>query len=131
MSKNNNNYKKDIISSFRYSFWGLAYVIKTQKHMRFHFLASIVVLIYSWFMHLTKVEFLILLSVIFFVLVTEMINTAIEITVDIKTQKSNPLAKISKDVAAGCVLLATFNAIIVGLVILGPKTFGLIINYFK
>lgn len=130
MNNNNNQYPRDIISSFRYSMWGLAYVIKTQKHMKFHFLAGILILLFSWFLHLSKIEFLILTFAIFFVLVTEMVNTAIEITVDIKTQRKNPLARISKDVAAGCVLLASLNAVIVGLVILGPKIFWIIVGLF-
>lgn len=118
--------EQPILKSFYYAFSGLAYVLRTQKHMRFHFLAAILVLVLSLFLHLTGVETVILFFSIGLVLITEMVNTSLESMIDLITQEQHPLAKIVKDVAAGCVLVAALNSIVVGLIILLPRLVDLI-----
>ncbi len=56
-----------------------------------------------------------------FVIAAEMLNTAVEAAVDIVTTSFNPLAKVAKDVAAGAVLVATFNAVAVGYIVFAPR----------
>jgi len=50
-----------------------------------------------------------------------MLNTAVEATIDVVTTSFNPLAKVAKDVAAGAVLIATFNAVLVGYMVFAPR----------
>lgn len=123
---------REIIDSFNYAFEGLIYAFFTQRNMRIHFLAAIIILILSLFSSITRLELLILFLTISLVLVMEMINTAIEKVVDLYTGEYDPLARIAKNVAAGAVLVASVNAIIVGYLIfleqLSPLTLNLFIH---
>jgi diacylglycerol kinase (ATP) len=93
---------------------GVAHVFRTQRHMRFHFLVLIIVLLASVIWQLSRVEVMVLLFTVTLVLVAEMFNTAVEAVVDLVTQTYHPLAKFAKDIAAGAVLIAVVNAFIVG-----------------
>ncbi|MGB9780783.1 MAG: diacylglycerol kinase [Caldanaerobacter sp.] len=104
---------RNLIDSFNYAIEGILHAFKTQRNMKIHFGIAIAVLFFSLFMDLTRLEFVAILFAISLVLITEMINTAIETTIDIFLKNYNPMAKIAKDVAAGGVLIASVNAILV------------------
>jgi diacylglycerol kinase (ATP) len=87
--------------------------------MRFHVLASAVVLVVSVLVGVSKLELAILVLVIAAVFVTEMLNTALEFAVDLVTREYHPLAKLAKDVSAGAVLVTSVAALAVGYLILG------------
>jgi len=106
-----------LIDSLNYAFEGIIYALKTQRNMKIHFLVAIIVLIGSLFFDLTRMEILILLLTISMVIVAEMINTSIESTIDLITDKYHIFAKIAKNVAAGAVLIAAINSIIVAYLI--------------
>jgi diacylglycerol kinase (ATP) len=112
---------RSLLDSFNNAFEGIIYAFKTQRNIRLHFLATGGVLILSLLLQLTKLEILILFMTIAFVIVTEMINTALEVTVDLITPEYHPLAAIIKNVSAGAVLVAAVLAIIVGYLIFAPK----------
>lgn len=105
--------KGNLIDSFNYAMRGIVYALKTQRNMRIHFAATIIVIIASLFYKFSRLELLILLFTISLVIIAEMINTAVEKTIDIYTTKYHPLAEIAKNVAAGAVLIASANAIVV------------------
>lgn len=107
------SYFDKLIKSFNYAIEGVIYTLRTQKNMRVHFLAAIVVLIVALFQNFSKIEFVILLATITTVIVAEMINTSVEAVVDMITKEYHPLAKIAKDVAAGAVFITAMNALIV------------------
>jgi len=111
---------RTIIDSFNYAFDGVVYAFKTQRNIRLHCLSAGIVLLVSLVLKLTKVEIIILLGVIAFVIVTEMINTAVEVAIDMITREQHPLAAIAKNVAAGAVLTASFLAAVVGYLIFFP-----------
>lgn len=102
-----------IINSFNYAVEGIIYTLKKERNMKIHFLMGFSVILLSLFFNFTRIELLMLFFTISLVLITEMMNTAIEKTIDMYTEDYHPLAKISKDVAAGAVLIASINAIIV------------------
>jgi diacylglycerol kinase (ATP) len=110
-----------IFDSFNYAFEGLIHVLRTQRNMRVHFLAAAVVLVVALVVNVSKIELIALLISILFVLVTEMVNTAIEGAIDVATSSFDPMAKLAKDIAAGAVLLATINAIAVGYLVFSGK----------
>ena len=62
-----------------------------------------------------------LISNYWFSIATELINTSIEATIDLITDKVHPLAKIAKDTAAAAVLIFGFTAIIIAIIIFVPK----------
>lgn len=121
---------RQIIDSFNYAFEGLIYVFFSQRNMRFHFLAATVVLILSLFSGISRLELLILFLTISLVLIMEMVNTAVEKVVDLFTKEYDPLARIAKNVAAGAVLVASVNAIIVGYLIFVEQLRPLTLNLF-
>ncbi len=108
---------RKLIASFNYAFEGIIYVLKTQRNMQIHFLVTVVILFFSLFFDLSRVEILILLLTISIVIIAEMINTAVEATIDLITDKYNIFAKIAKNVAAGAVLIAAINSIIVAYIL--------------
>jgi len=106
---------KGILQSFGYAIEGIIYTIRTQRNMRIHLGAAIVVLLLSWGLEISIGHLLLVLFSISFVLILELINTAIEATVDLVTDEYHPLAKVAKDVAAGAVLLGVLTTIGIGI----------------
>jgi diacylglycerol kinase (ATP) len=80
-----------------------------------------VVLILAFSYGVTKLELMALLVAISFVLIAEMVNTAIEATIDLSTPSFDPLAKVAKDIAAGAVLIASVNALVVGYLVFADR----------
>lgn len=105
--------KNGLISSFRYAFCGLFYAVKTQRNMRIHVSVAVLTAIFGLLYRLTPLEWIALSCTITFVIVCEMINTAIESCADAATQDYNAYAKIAKDVAAGAVVVAALLAVVV------------------
>ena len=107
-----------LVRSLNNALEGLAYVLKTQRNMRIHFAVAALILVLSAFLDLSRLEFVLLILAIGFVLMTELVNTAVEATIDVVTSTYDPLAKVAKDVAAAAVLLSTLTAAAVGYFVL-------------
>lgn len=110
-------YRRSTLKSFTFAFAGIVHVLRTQRNMKIHFVLAILVLGGSLFFDLSRTEIITLLITISFVLVMEMINTAVEAAIDTFGTAFDPMAKIAKDVAAGAVLLAALNALAVAYLI--------------
>lgn len=91
--------------------------------MKIHIFAMIIVIICGIIFKISKIEWFICFILFAGVISTELINTAIENTVDLITQEKNPKAKIAKDIAAGAVLIWAIFATIIGCMIFIPKMF--------
>ncbi|MBN2453586.1 MAG: diacylglycerol kinase [Candidatus Omnitrophica bacterium] len=102
------------IQSFNAAVEGFIYVLRTERNMRTHFLAAMFFILLGIYLCFSYIEILILTITITLVLVVEMINTAVELTIDMIRPELHPIARVIKDVSAGAVLLASINAIIVG-----------------
>jgi diacylglycerol kinase (ATP) len=110
-----------LLESFNFAFEGIIHVLRTQRNMRIHFMIAAGVLLTALFTGVDRLELIALLLSIAFVLIAEMINTAIEGAVDVSTTSFDPNAKLAKDIAAGAVLIATVNAIAVGYLIFSEQ----------
>jgi diacylglycerol kinase (ATP) len=110
-----------IIQSFNWAFEGVIHVLRTQRNMRIHFALATAVLILAFSYGVTKLELMALLVAISFVLIAEMVNTAIEATIDLATTSFDPLAKMAKDIAAGAVLIAAVNAVVIGYLVFADR----------
>jgi diacylglycerol kinase (ATP) len=110
-----------IIESFNYAFEGIIHVLRTQRNMRIHFATAVVVLVAALATNVTRLELIALLLAIAFVLIAEMINTAIEGAIDVATTSFDPMAKLAKDIAAGAVLIATINALAIGYLVFSSE----------
>ncbi len=111
---------KTWVQSANVAIEGIIYSVKTQRHMRYHLIAALAALVLSLVLNINRTEFIMLCMAIVLVLATEMLNTAIETTVDMISGEYHPLAKIAKDIAAGVVLVASVGALTLGYLILYP-----------
>lgn len=103
-----------ILDSFNYAFEGIIHVLRTQRNMRIHFAIAAGVLIAALALDVSRLELIALLLAIAFVLIAEMINSAVEAAVDVASTSFDPLAKLAKDIAAGSVLIASVIAVAIG-----------------
>lgn len=105
---------------------GISYVTKNEKNFKREIALGIIALILSYILKIDKIEFIIILTMICLVLTAEIINTAIERTVDLVTKEYHELARIAKDVSAGSVLVTSIFALIIGIIIFIPKIITLL-----
>jgi diacylglycerol kinase (ATP) len=113
--------KDSLLHSFRHAFDGLAYVVRCERNMRIHLMIATAVMLLGLWLDLSATDWLLILVAITLVLSGEMLNTVVELIVDLVTREQHPLAKHAKDVAAAAILLASGAAALVGLLTLGPK----------
>jgi diacylglycerol kinase (ATP) len=106
-----------ILDSFNWAFEGIIHVLRTQRNLRIHFAIAIAVIAAAAALGVDRIELIVLLLAIAFVLVAEMVNSAIEGAIDVSTTSFDPNAKLAKDIAAGAVLIASVTAIAVGYLI--------------
>ena len=105
---------RSLLDSFRFALDGLVHVIRTHRHMRYHLVITMAVLSLSVLLQVTKIELIALVVVIGMVLLAELFNSALEVTVDLLTDSYHPVAKVAKDVAGAAMMIATFTAVTVG-----------------
>ncbi len=112
---------KRLGKSFIYASHGIISAYKTEQNLIVHTIALIINIVLMIVLKLSMIECAIIVIVITVVFTSEMFNTAIEYAIDMAMPQIHPLAKISKDVASGAVLISTIGAVIVGLIIYLPK----------
>jgi diacylglycerol kinase (ATP) len=110
-----------VFQSFNYAFEGVIHALRTQRNLRIHFAIAAGVLVLAFVYNVTRLELIALMIAIAFVLIAEMVNSAVEATIDLSTPSFDPLAKIAKDLAAGAVLIAAVNAVAVGYLVLADR----------
>jgi diacylglycerol kinase (ATP) len=108
------------INSVNNAIDGVLHTAKTEKHLRYHLYSAATVLILSFVLGVGRQEFIIITILASIVILAEMINTAIEHTVDLLSPEKRDSAKYAKDIAAGAVLITAFAAAVIGYVILYP-----------
>jgi diacylglycerol kinase (ATP) len=110
-------------NSFKFAFTGIAYLFLYHRNMRIIFLSGIAAFVLGLYFQLKGIELIVLCITITLVFMAEIFNTAIEMMLDMTTTKYHPLIKLVKDIAAAVVLLASLNAVAVGLIIFGKRLF--------
>lgn len=116
------------MASLAVAFSGIGFALRTQSHMRFHAFAALMACTLGLIVSLKPLEWAIILLVIAIVISAEMINTAVEQAVNLASPSIHPVAKAAKDVAAGAVLFAAAISAIIGLLILGPPLWRLLVG---
>lgn len=106
--------KHSLSDSFNNAFEGIVHALKTQRNMKIHFFIAVFVLFAAIFFDISKLELILIVFAIILVIAMELINTAIEIIIDMISSEYRIRAKIVKNISAGAVLMAAINAIIVG-----------------
>lgn len=109
------------IGSFRCALKGTSSAFRSQRNFRIHLAVAAVVLFGGAALGLNRQEFILLLLTVTLVLVTELVNTALEFAMDLVEARDHPVVRHAKDVSAGAVLMAVTGSVVVGALLLGPK----------
>ena len=109
------------IKSFHYAFQGIITFFKNEHNAWIHALAALCVVGLGFYMNLSLNEWCWISFAIGLVIITEMLNTALESLTDLASPEIHPLAKKTKDIAAGAVLIAALIAVVIGMLIFIPK----------
>ena len=113
----------DPLHPFRCALRGIEDAIATQRHLRIHVVVAGCVALFGLLLGLPTVNLVLLLMAIAIVVITELLNSAVELTVDLASPVPHPIARRAKDIAAGAVLIAALVAAVVGVIILAPPLF--------
>ncbi len=100
---------------------GLLWACFDQINLKIQLVCALLAIFLGWYVRLSSVEWLFVISAVAGVFVTELLNTSIEQTTDAITQSYSTYIKRAKDTAAAAVLLASFYALLVALIIFLPK----------
>lgn len=111
------------VASFGHAVRGVGAALRSEVHLQFHALATVVVLGLGFYYGITRLEWALVALAIAGVWTAELVNTAIEALTDLASPEYHPLAGKAKDVAAGAVLLAALGALVVGTLVFGPRIF--------
>jgi diacylglycerol kinase len=115
-----------LFKSFGYALQGLSFAFRTQANFRIHLGITVAVILAGLWLQISLIEWAILVVTMMIVLAAELFNTALEAALDRVSTEEHPLAKVGKDTAAGAVLIGAIGAVIVGLLIFGPRLLALI-----
>jgi diacylglycerol kinase (ATP) len=110
-----------LLQSFNHAFQGVVTAVRHQRNMRVHLVLAFAVLVASVFLNLSRLQLVLIFVAVAFVFITELINSALELVVDMVTDDFDPRAKAAKDMAAGAVLVAAVNALIVAYLVLADR----------
>ncbi|MEA3464148.1 MAG: diacylglycerol kinase family protein [Patescibacteria group bacterium] len=109
-----------LTKSFSYAVKGLVKTFKEEQNLQIQSLAALAVIFLALVFQVSRFEWCLLVLVIGLVILTEIINSAIERTTDVLKPRINSYIKEIKDIMAAAVMLASLIAVIIGIMILGP-----------
>lgn len=112
---------KKFLRSFKFALRGIGIVFTKEFNFVVHVVTSLAVIAAGFAFSISQMEWLIIVVLISGMFSLEMLNTAIERTVDLVTKEYHPLAEQAKDIAAGAVLCYAAGAVIIGMIIFLPK----------
>lgn len=119
---------KKLINSFKCAIQGIIQAMKTEKNVKIHITIMILVIISGIVFKIAKQEWITCIILFGLVISLELVNSAIETTVDIAMPEISEKAKNAKDIAAGAVLVSAISSAIIGLTIFIPKIIEFIKN---
>ena len=119
---------KKLINSFKCAIQGIKQAVKTERNVKIHITIMILVIIAGIVLKINTQEWIICIILFGLVISLELVNSAIEATVDIAIPEINEKAKVAKDVAAGAVLVSAIASAIIGLIIFIPKVIAFCTN---
>ncbi|SFK04450.1 undecaprenol kinase [Brevibacillus centrosporus] len=119
-----------LMRSFSCAWQGIVYTVKTQRNMKIHVAAALLVLAAAWWLQIPRSDVLLVFFSIGLVTSLELVNTAIEAAVDLASPDWHTKAKIAKDAGAGAVLVAAIASVVIGCFIFGPPLYEKMLEWF-
>ncbi len=111
------SFLKNFLNSFRYAFRGIWSILFSERNMRVHLFAAIIVIAFGVYFKITTTEWCIVAICIGMVMSAEIFNSALELLTDLVKPEQHPIAGKVKDAAAGAVLITALSAAVVGILI--------------
>ncbi len=124
MTTDNRNKKGRLVyqlSTFKYAWQGLRYFFDTELKASIHLIAGILAIGLGVFLKISATEWMLIAFAIGSVFIAEIVNTAIELLVDMISREQNRIAGVIKDLAASAVLVASITALTIGLIVFIPR----------
>ncbi len=119
--------KKTVLGTFRNALNGIIYTYSVEINFKIHLLVAVLVLLFSYILELSKMEVIVCILLIGLVLAFELINTVVEMIVDMVEPHEDPLAGMIKDASSGAVLVIAVTSAVIGLIIFIPKLYMLFV----
>ena len=110
--------------SMGFAFEGLRYAFSNQRSLRIESIIAGIIVVIGFALDISRLEWVIVIISIFFIIGLELVNTAIEAVVDLVSPEYHPVAKVAKDVASAAVLTSGVGGLVAGLVIFGAYILG-------
>ena len=126
-----NNNKGPLWKSFYHAFCGIKDNVVRERNLKIHIMIMVIVILLGLLLKINTMEWMICLILFGLVISLELVNTAIEVTIDIYIQEFDEKAKLAKDTAAGAVLVTAFVSIVIGLIIFIPKCLEILKSVIK
>lgn len=118
---------QNFASTFKNARKGMRLTLKSERNIRVHLFVAALVLITAYCLNFSAMRFCILIMAIASVISAEMLNSAIEFSLDaIFHNRYSRMVGMAKDIAAGAVMVVTISAIIVGVLLFAPPVLYLI-----
>ncbi len=112
---------KSLLEALCHSLDGIKYALQTERSLKIEFVLAIIAVGLGIFLELSLTQFAVIFLTIGVVLLAELMNTAIEVMLDLYTQEYNKNIKLAKDVSSGAVLVTSIASVLVAVVLLLPK----------
>ena len=119
------------LNSFKYALRGLKAVIKSERNAKIHLFLAFLAIVFSIVLRVGVLEFLFVFLSIVLVIFAEIVNTAIEKTLDLISQENNHAIQITKDMMAAAVLLTAMGAVVVAFIVFVPRLIEIIKPFIK
>src|SRR3989344_7980088 len=117
------------VKSFKYAYEGLKAVYIGEANFRTHLVFTVIILVSAIILEFNTVEMAILFLTIGLVLILELVNTAVEETINLVSPNISEKAKLMKDVAAASVMLAALLSVVIGLLLFIPRTYLFLLKF--
>ena len=117
------------LATFKYAWHGLRYFFDAELKATIHLIAAILAIGFGIFLKIPAIEWMMIAFAIGMVFITEILNTAIELLVDMIKPEQNKIAGVIKDLAASAVLVASITAFAIGTIVYLPKLLIIIKNF--
>ena len=113
-----------LLNAFRVAFIGFGYALRTQRNLQIHLAIGAIVGFAGFAFGLSPIEWCLIVLCIGLTWTAELLNTSVEVLVDLLSPEYHERARVAKDVAAAAVLCSSIASAVVGLIVFGPKLFA-------
>ena len=117
------------IASFKYALRGIKEVVSSERNAKVHIVFAILAVVLAVILKITLIDFLFIFIAISLVFFSEIINTALEKTLDLISQENNHMVQLTKDMMAGAVLVTATCAVVVAVGVFGPHIWQILTTY--